>query len=150
MNEQPVISRHRLPTPFRAVLAGMWLVPPVLLMLTTVVGVGVTPSLLDPRFLLPAALMALPALYIWQEGVDVLACGIVSRIFFPRFYAYDRLDIWQYDARDDCRTLTVWDANRHKVLECRAGHLTEFPALVRALRARSCQVSDDSFQFKKD
>src|SRR3712207_2626559 len=112
MFRQPVLSRHRLPRRFRVPLAALWLTPQALLVLTILSGRGLTPALFDPRFALPLLLMALPALYIWQEGVDVLPQGIVARVFWPRYYPYEALDTWYLDARAQRRVLTVWHKHR--------------------------------------
>jgi len=140
-SESPVLSRHRLRQPYRTALAALWCVPPLLLALAILIGNGFTPSFFDPRFLLPAILMALPARYIWQEGVDVLPDGIVARVYWPRYYAYERLEMWYFDGRREKQIITVWDDRLVKVLECRAGHLTDVPALLRALRkhVRDCR-----------
>jgi hypothetical protein len=130
-----VLSRHRLPRVYRVGIAGLWIAPIVILTLAILVSRGITAALLDPRFWLPLAIMMIPALYIWHEGVDVLPSGIISRIHWPRYYAYQQLDNWYYDSRIDRRTLTVWDAKNHKVLECRAGHLTDLPMLLAALKS---------------
>ena len=134
MPDEPVLSRHRLPRNYRIALALLWVTPLALLIGAILVGRGFTAALFHPRFLLPALLMLIPALYIWQEGVDVLPSGIIARVFWPRYYAYDCLETWYYDARADKRVMTVWDAGNRKVLECRAGHLTDLPALLRALK----------------
>jgi hypothetical protein len=130
-----VVSRHRLPHGYRVGLTVLWVTPVVLLVATIVLSRGMTVALLDPRLLLPLAIMLLPALYIWQEGVDVLPNGIVSRVHRPRYYPYEQLDNWYYDSRPDRRVLTVWDAQNHKAIECRAGHLTDLPRLLAALKA---------------
>jgi hypothetical protein len=130
-----VLSRHRLPRVYRVGIAGMWITPIFMLVTAILVSRGVTAALLDPRFWLPLAIMFIPALYIWHEGVDVLPSGIVSRVHWPRYYAYHQLDNWYYDSRADRRTLTVWDAQNRKVLECRAGHLTDLPKLLTALKS---------------
>ena len=130
-----VLSRHRLPRVYRVGIAGMWIAPIFMLVAAILVSRGVTAALLDPRFWLPLAIMFIPALYIWHEGVDVLSSGIVSRVHWPRYYAYHQLDNWYFDSRADRRTLTIWDAHNRKVLECRAGHLTDLPKLLTALKS---------------
>ncbi|MBC6937344.1 MAG: hypothetical protein DWB42_16105 [Chloroflexi bacterium] len=129
-----VLSRHRLPLPYRAGLAAAWLLPPVLLLLALLYG-GLTPSGFDLRLGLLFGLMCAPALYIWREGVDVLPGGLVARVFWPRYLPYERLDAWYFDGRADRRVLTIWSLSGTKALECRAGHLTNFPALLAALKA---------------
>lgn len=133
MARQPVISRHRLPRGYRYGLAALWLTPPVLLLLTPLLVLGVDPALLDPRLWGPLLIMALPALYVWQEGVDVRRDGLTARYFWPRFHAYDCLDTWYYDVRPDRRVITVWNAHNRKVLECRSAHLTQPRMLLDAL-----------------
>ena len=127
---QPVLSRHRLPRGYRVGLAVLWLTPLTLLTLTAVLRLGLTPALLDPRFVLPALIAALPSLYVWQEGIDVLPSGIVRRVHVPRYFPNECLETWYFDARPDRRVLTVWDAGNRKLVECRAGHLTDLPALL--------------------
>ena len=133
--KEVVLSRHRLPRLYRVGIAILWTAPIVILTLAILVSQGITAALLDPRFWLPLAIMAVPALYIWREGVDVLSDGIVSRVHWPRYYPYQQLDNWYYDSRADRRVLTVWDGHNRKVLECRAGHLTDLPKLLTALKA---------------
>lgn len=133
MPAQSVLSRHRLPRPYRFGLVALWLTPPLLLVLTPLLARGIDPALLDLRLWLPLLLMTLPALYIWQEGVDVRPDGITARYFWPRFHAYDRLDTWYYDARPGRRVITVWNARNDKLLECRAAHLTDARLLLEAL-----------------
>jgi hypothetical protein len=131
---QTIISRHRLPRVYRYGIMALWLTPIFLLVLTIMMGRGISSALLDVRLIIPLMMMALPALYIWQEGVDVLTCGIRSRIHIPRFYSYSALDTFHYDPHPDRHVLTVWDVNAHKVLECRAGHLTQFSTLLASLK----------------
>jgi len=134
MPRQRVISRHRLPRAYRLGLAALWLTPPLLLVLTPALVRGFDAAFLDPRLWLPLLVMGLPALYIWQEGVDVRADGLIARFFWPRFYAYHHLDAWAYDAHPQRRVITVWQHGNRKVLECRAGHLTDARRLLDALR----------------
>lgn len=134
MFRRRVISRHRLPQPYRAALAALWLALPLLLIAAVVAGRGLDAALLDPRLWLPALLMGLPALYVWQEGVDIVPGGMIARVFWPRYYPFERLDSWYYDARPQRRVLTVWDDARRKALECRAAHLTDLPRLLDALK----------------
>jgi hypothetical protein len=132
---QTVLSRHRLPGKYRYSLVALWLAP-IAIFIGTVVGQkGLTAALLDLRFLAPIVLMALPALYVWQEGVDVLAKGIRARVHLPRYYDYEQLNLWHYDRRADRHVLTIWDWQSRKVLECRAGHLSQLPALLESLEA---------------
>lgn len=134
MSKRRVLSIHRLPRPYRVGLTALWLAPSGILLALLMLRWGLTGALFDLRLLLPLALMMLPALYVWQEGVDALPDGIVRRVHWPRYYAYDQLDFWHYDTHPTRQTLTVWDANRRKALECRAAHLTDLPLLLRTLR----------------
>jgi len=134
MAREPVLSRHRLPRTFRVSLAALWVLPVGLLVGTILLSRGFTVALLDPRLWLPLALMLLPALYVWREGVDVLPSGIVRRVHWPRYYPYEQLDNWYFDKHPDRRMLTVWDGCSRKVLECRAGHLTDLPRLMASLK----------------
>ena len=141
---QPVLSRHRLPGAYRYSIVALWLTPIFLLMLTILLGKGNMSTMLDLRLIIPLMIMALPALYIWQEGVDVLPCGIRARVHIPRYYTYTTLDTYYYDARADRHVLTVWDVSSRKVLECRAGHLTQFPTLLASLKEHVCLRSQVS------
>lgn len=141
---QPVLSRHRLPRRWRTVLAVLWSLPLILLLLALVVSRGPSPALLDPRLLMPALLMLVPAWYVWQEGVDVLPRGIIARVHQPRFYDYASLCGWQFDAHPERRVLTIWDCERRIVLECRAAHLTEFTVLLAALERGIARRSEST------
>jgi hypothetical protein len=129
-----VLSRHRLPNKYRYSIAALWLTPIFLLTLTILIGKGLTPALLDPRYLLPLAVLTIPAVYIWQEGVDVLPNGIRTRIHIPRYHDYSALDSWHFDQRRQRCILIVWDKGTRKVLECHAGHLSDLPLLLDSLR----------------
>lgn len=131
-SKQPVLSRHRLPNVYRYSIVALWLTPIFLFLLTILLGKGM--MALDLRLIVPMAIMTLPALYIWQEGVDVLPCGIRARVHIPRYYDYHMLHTYHYDARAERHVLTVWDVSARKVLECRAGHLTKFPTLLASLK----------------
>ncbi len=134
MTESPIISRHRLPGIYRVGLTVLWLAPIFILLLTLMLRWRESGIWLDVRLLIPLAFMGLPALYVWQEGIDILPHGIVRRVHVPRYYAFDHLDNWYFDHRPEQRVLTIWDANQRKVLECRAAHLTDFPLLLRHLK----------------
>ena len=136
MNSAPVITRHRLPTFYRVGLTVMWIMPLLIFILAILAETGINPALLDPRFLLPALLMIAPALYFWQEGIDVLPEGIYRRIHVPHYYAFKQMAHWNYDPREDRHVLTIWDAQDQKIVECRAGHLTDFPVLLEILEDR--------------
>lgn len=133
MPRDTILSRHRLPQPYRAALIIFWLLPVILLVLAVAAGRGMTPALFDPRFLILLGLMSLPAWYVWQEGVDVLPGGIIARLHWPRYHAYQSLAGWDEGYYMDCRILTIWGMSGNKVLEMHAAHLTDFAALFAAL-----------------
>jgi hypothetical protein len=136
MPDDLVLSRHRLPRLYRVGLTVMWVVPLLIFIAAMAVGRGVDGALLDPRFIAPALIMIAPALYFWHEGIDVLRDGIYRRIHLPGYYAFTEMARWQYDRREDRRVLTIWDRQGQKIVECRAGHLTDFPALLETLEER--------------
>ena len=131
-----VITRHRLPHPYRIGLTVMWNVPLLIFITAIVAERGFDPSLFDPRFLIPALLMILPSVYFWREGIDVLSNGIYRRTHVPQYYAFSQMARWQYDARADRDVLTIWDGTDQKIVECRAGHLTDFPTLLETIQNR--------------
>jgi hypothetical protein len=137
MNARPVITRHRLPPRYRIGLTVLWVLPLLIFIIAIIAETGINPDLLDPRFLFPALLMIAPALYFWQEGIDVLPDGLYRRIHIPhQFYSFEVMARWHYDRREDRHVLTIWDVQNQKIVECRAGHLTDFPALVEILEER--------------
>jgi hypothetical protein len=105
----------------------------VLLAAALLLGTGDLPALLDLRLLLPLLIGLLPAVYIWQEGVDVLPGGLRRRVHLPRYYPYRALAMYTYDPRPGRRLLTVWDEQGRLALQCHVAHLTDFPVLLRAL-----------------
>ena len=131
-----VIRRHRLPAFYRVGLTVLWIVPLLLFLAAIISQRGIDPALFDPRFFIPALLMIAPALYFWREGIDVLPDGLYRRIHLPRYLPFDQMARWRYDAREGRRVLTIWDASEQKLVECRAGHLTDFPALLESLEKR--------------
>ena len=132
---RPILSRHRLRQPYRAVIVGLWILPVPLLLLAILIGNGVSLVLLDPRLWLPLAVMLLPAFYVWQEGVDAHPEGITARVFVPSYHAYDDLTHWHMDDRPEGHILTVWDRDRRKVISLHAAHLTDLPLLLNWLEA---------------
>jgi hypothetical protein len=128
-----VISRHRLPLRYRLSLALLWAAPLVIFTAVICRYADAPLALLDPRFILPAALMLLPAVYIWQEGVDVLPGGLFRRMLLPRYFPYGRLGGWRCEAEPPRRLVSVWDRHERVVIECRVGHLTDLPLLLDAL-----------------
>ena len=119
-----IISRHRLPQPYRGALVMLWLLPSLILLITLLLLHGERAL----AALLPLIILSLPALYIWREGVDVLSTGIIRRIHLPtRHYSYARLTRCTYDEANG--VLRVWDERSEIALECRVGHLTDFDRL---------------------
>lgn len=142
MPHEPVLSRHRLPQPYRAALIICWLLPAPLLLLAIVIGRGMTLALFDPRFLMLLGLMSLPAWYVWQEGVDVLPSGIIARLHWPRYHAYQTLAGWDERCYMACRILTIWGRQGDRVLEIHAAHLTDFSVFFNALGKNVERVAD--------
>ncbi len=136
MSRSPAITRHRLPHPYRIGLTVLWNVPLLLFIVTIIAERGLDPALIDPRFLLPVLLMIAPSIYFWREGIDVLPDGLYRRIHVPHYYAFAEMARWDYDRRVDRQVLTIWDEQDQKIVECRAGHLTDFPALLKTLEDR--------------
>lgn len=134
MPQQPILSRHRLMPRYRYALAVLWVLPTSILLLSLLVARGFTLHLADPRLLLPLIVMLIPALYIWREGIDVLADGLHIRMHGWRYRPFTELDNWYLDNRPNRRVLTVWDQQGRKVLECHAAHLTNLPLLLAVLK----------------
>ena len=133
MTGEPVLSRHRLPRLYRWGLAALWFAPVVLIVASVLAGQGLSPGLVDPHFWLPLAVMAIPAVYLWREGVDVLPGGLVTRVHWPRYYPYAYLKTWMVDDHPARRVLTIWDVDDRKVFEQRTRHLTDLSRLLGAL-----------------
>ena len=131
-----VLSTHRLPQPYRVLLIVFWLLPVVLIIGAILIAKGMSAAFFDPRFILMLVLLALPALYIWQEGVDVLEEGILTRIYVPRYYSFTALKAWHLGEEAQRCVLTIWDDAEQTVFQCHAAHLTEFNRLKEALQQR--------------
>lgn len=139
--QESVLSRHRLPHPYRYLLVGLWLTPLLLLILTIAVGNGVTLAFFDPRFLLLLVFMALPALYIWQEGVDVLAGGIRVRVYVPSYHPYQQLGGWDISQKPPSgEVICIWDHHQQTVLSYHTAHLTDLQNLREALHSHIGQL----------
>lgn len=133
----PVISRHRLPTPYRVGLSAGWLVP-IAIMLLLAIARGGLAALREPGWI-TCGLLALPALYVWREGVDVLAGGVRVQSHGVRRYPYDELVGWREEGAGS--VLRVWARDGQLAIEARAGHLTHFDALTDAVRANIREAS---------
>lgn len=127
-----VISRHRLPRPYRQVMVGLWCAPALLLFVALLIAHG--PRLLHPGVLVPLLLMALPAWYVWQEGVDVTEAGLRIRVGGWRYRDFSQLSTWVLDQRRGRRVLVVWDHHQRRVLQCHTAHLTNIGVLMRSLK----------------
>ena len=136
MPQQPVLSRHRLPKTYRYLLAALWVTPALILLGSLMIARGISLHLVDPRLLLPLVVMALPALYIWREGVDVLPEGLHIRLHGWRYRSFEELDHWYLDNRPQRRLLTIWDQQGRKVLEIHAAHLTNLSELLKTLKEK--------------
>lgn len=134
MDAPSALSCHRLPAFYRRALPALWLLLPGLLVLAALIGSGGSAALFSPRLWLPVLAMALPAAYLWQEGVDVCPTGLRRRIQFRCFLPYSEISNWVYDARPGVRVLRVFDAAQQIILECRAAQLTDFERLIEALQ----------------
>jgi hypothetical protein len=132
MRLRPVISRHRLRQPYRTLLTVGFLMPGPLLLLTILLGKGLTLALLDPRLLLPLLVMSFPALLVWHQGVDLHPKGLTARIHVPHYHAFADLRGWRLEDHPEGIVLTVWDQHEH-TLAVHAAHLTQLPALLIAL-----------------
>lgn len=142
-----VLSRHRLPTRFRLPIVCLWLLPGFMFTATIALsrGAAASPALLDPRWWGLLLVMAVPALYIWREGVDVVEWqtdkgsverGLIRRIHTPRTYRFHDLSRWTCLPRLPTAPgglLTIYDRQQAKALECHAAHLTNMPRLLQAL-----------------
>jgi len=131
----PVLSRHRLPASYRLLLVAAWAAPTALLLLALLAGGAAPTNLLDMRLLLPLAILLMPAVYIWQEGVDVLPDGIIRRIHWPHYYPYQTLERWSLATCPGGCVLIIWERRGRKALECPAAHLSHLPELLAALDA---------------
>lgn len=134
MDAPSALSRHRLPLPYRRLLPLCWLILPALLLLTILLGAGPSAALFSPRLWLPLLALCLPALYWWQEGIDVCPTGLRRRSPFRRFLPYSQISGWVFDARPEIGVLRVFDEMHQIAIECRAAHLTGFAALLEALQ----------------
>lgn len=131
-----ILSRHRLPAPFRGLLVGLWLAPLVLMGGSLMVVHGVSAVISAPPLWLALIVMGLPAVYVWHEGIDVTEAGIQVRMQGWRYRDYQALAAWALVQERDERILTVWDVHHEPIVNCHAGHLTDLPKLVNALRER--------------
>ena len=148
-----VLRRHRLPALYRIGLTALWIMPLGIFVVAMILGRGFDRELFNPRFVLPALVMIAPALYFWREGIDVLPNGIYRRMHLPQYFAFTQMKRWHYDARADKHVLTIWDAEGQKIVECRAGHLTQFPALLDVLEkqvARGCEGARSTAGSRSD
>lgn len=131
---EAVHSRHRLPPFYRRALTICWLLPGLLLILALVYGHGMSVAFFDPRLLLALGIMALPAVYVWQAGIDVTETGVITRMLLPRFYAYATLSNWEIRREAHGQLVAIWGDDRAKIYEAHLAHLTRVSLLVAALR----------------
>jgi len=131
-----VLSRHRLPQPYRLLLVCFWLLPIGLLYLSLLAAHGPTFSLLHPVLLLALVGMGMPALYVWHEGVDVTEQGLIIRCGGWRHRTYAQLDAWYVDTRPPHRIFVLWDVNNRRIVSRHTAHLTNFDTLARTLKSR--------------
>lgn len=134
MLQTKVLSRHRLPQPYRATIVVLWLLPALFLFIAVAVGNGLQWGLLHPVLWLALVAMASPALYMWREGIDVTEAGLVVCIRGYRKLPYAMLDTYYLHNYRGGRVLKLWDVNNQRVLSVYAAHLTGLPLLLRALK----------------
>ena len=130
--DEIVLSRHRLPQPYRSLLALLWVTPTILLGVVLAASHGA--RAIDARVLALMVVMLIPGLYVWREGIDTTPNGIICRIHRTRRYRYGMLTDWDY--REKAGVLRVWDETGDLALECYAAHLTAFEALIVTLQTR--------------
>ncbi len=128
---EPLVSQHRLPQPYRLVLAALWSLPGLVVLIAAASKPGL---LLDLRVLLPALVLLVPAAYIWREGVDVTPSAVIRRIHLPRRCPFHTLARWRFD--HESGILRVWNRDGEIVLECRREQMTDFEGLVTRLSAQ--------------
>jgi len=132
MSELP-LSTHRLPVFYRYSLTLLWVAIPALLVVAMLFSGGMRLAMFDPRLLLPLLLMLIPAMHIWQQGVDVYREGLRVRVYLPCYHPYETLAEWQLYPSPQGRILTIVNQERAAVLRYHAAHLTDLPLLVQAL-----------------
>jgi hypothetical protein len=136
MNHSSILSRHRLPQPYRTTIVVLWMLPSFILFGALLVGNGFTLALLHPVLLLPLVAMGAPALYVWHEGIDVMENGLQIRIRGWRRLPYDQLDTYYVHDYHGVRLLKLWDVKNQRVLTVYTAHLTEVPTLLNTLKQR--------------
>ncbi|MEL6271312.1 MAG: hypothetical protein AAFR22_16000 [Chloroflexota bacterium] len=136
MHNTSILSRHRLPQPYRTAIVVLWVLPSVILFGALLVGNGFTLAVLHPMVLLALVAMAAPALDIWHEGIDVTETGLRIRIGGWRTVPFEHLDTYYLHDYRGGRLLKLWDRHNRRVLTVYAAHLTDLPVLLRTLKAR--------------
>lgn len=127
------ISRHRLPSPYRALMTILWAMPVFLFVIAIIAGHGVTPFLFDVRLLLLVSLMLAPSWYVWRQGVDVVEDGLIIHGIWPKHYLYRHLGGWSVKTTPQGRILTIWRDNQSIILQTHAKHLSALSSLLEAL-----------------
>jgi|GEM_PF-881850 len=128
------ISIHRLPTFYRYSLTLLWIAIPALLIGAVLLSRGVQLALFDPRLLILLLIMLLPAMHIWQQGVDVRGDGLLVRLYAPRFHQYEKLHSWQLESFPQGKVLSIVDIDEAYILRFHAAHLSDLPILLAALK----------------
>lgn len=139
-----VVSRHRLPEPYRSVLVGLWLLPPCLMFAVLLIFGSAQFALLHPLTLLFLCLMSLPALYVWREGIDVTAVGVRVRMGGWHYRPFARLRGAFITYERGTAVFTLLDENAVRVVMCPAAHLTECRRLVALLRTQLYPPEEDN------
>jgi len=127
----PILSRHRLVQPYRLLLTVTWLIPMILLVFLLVLQ---SAAFLNPRLWLLLLMMALPALHIWQQGVDVGQQHLTVRMAIPRHFPYEVLRSWEIFHVPGGRMLQLTDETGEHVLQVYLVHLSDYPLLIDRLK----------------
>lgn len=131
-----VLSRHRLPAPYRGALTLLWLLPGLLLWATLLLTRGPQMVLLDPRLVLLLCLMLLPALFIWRQGIDLGQRGLWLRLSLPSYHAYDALGEWRLLHTPQGQILGIYARDTSALCLWHAVHLSDCELLQETLREK--------------
>ena len=136
MSPDEIVSRHRLPAPYRGLLTLLWAAPAALLWSALLLGHGPRLALLDPRLLLLLALALLPASFIWSQGIDARRHSLHLRLAIPRRVPYAQLGTWRLFETPEGRILGLYDPDGAVLVHWHAAHLSHFAELECTLRER--------------
>lgn len=131
-----VLSRHRLPAPYRGALTLLWLLPGLLLWGALLLTRGPHTALLDPRLVLPLCLMLLPALFVWRQGIDLGQRGLWLRLSLPSYHSYDALGEWRLLCTPQGQILGIYARDESILCQWHAAHLSDPDLLLATLRQK--------------